>query len=85
MEVLKRYALADRAEGKPRQTIGLENTDLRSAFESMSEDEMLDYAGRPVQYILAEQRGYRRSWFRYRFWRSKIGSTMKVEIVHCPT
>lgn len=37
-------ALADRAEGKPRQTLGIENDVLRSAFESMSEQEKLEYA-----------------------------------------
>ena len=37
-------ALADRAEGKPRQTIGIENATLKQAFERMSDAELDAYA-----------------------------------------
>ena len=36
--------LADRAEGKARQSIEIENTVLRDAFERMSGEELLAYA-----------------------------------------
>jgi hypothetical protein len=36
--------LADRAEGKPRQSLEIENTSLRQAFEHMSEAELDAYA-----------------------------------------
>lgn len=36
--------LADRAEGKARQSIEIENTALREAFERMSGEELLAYA-----------------------------------------
>ena len=36
--------LADRAEGKARQSIEIENTALRDAFERMSSAELEDYA-----------------------------------------
>jgi hypothetical protein len=36
--------LADRAEGKARQTLQIENTALKQAFERMSDAELCDYA-----------------------------------------
>jgi hypothetical protein len=36
--------LADRAEGKARQTLQIENTALKQAFERMSDAELDDYA-----------------------------------------
>jgi hypothetical protein len=36
--------LADRAEGKARQTVQIENTALKRAFERMSDAELDDYA-----------------------------------------
>jgi hypothetical protein len=36
--------LADRAEGKPRQSLEIENTSLREAFERMTETELEQYA-----------------------------------------
>lgn len=36
--------IADRAEGRPRQSIEVENTTLREASERMSNDELLAYA-----------------------------------------
>jgi hypothetical protein len=36
--------LADRAEGKPRQSVEIENTTLRQAFERMSAVELETYA-----------------------------------------
>jgi hypothetical protein len=36
--------LADRAEGKPRQSLEIENTSLRQAFERMSPEELEAYA-----------------------------------------
>jgi hypothetical protein len=36
--------LADRAEGRPRQSVEIENTALRAAFERMSREELEAYA-----------------------------------------
>jgi hypothetical protein len=36
--------LADRAEGKARQTLQIENTTLKEAFERMSDEELDEYA-----------------------------------------
>lgn len=36
--------LADRAEGRPRQSVEIQNTTLRDAFERMSDDELEAYA-----------------------------------------
>ena len=36
--------LADRAEGKPRQSVEIENASLRQAFERMSDVELDTYA-----------------------------------------
>ena len=36
--------LADRAEGKARQSIEIENTALREAFDRMTREELEDYA-----------------------------------------
>ncbi len=36
--------LADRAEGKPRQSVEIENAELREAFERMTIDELRAYA-----------------------------------------
>ena len=36
--------MADRAEGKPRQSIEIQNTRLREAFDRMSRDELENYA-----------------------------------------
>jgi hypothetical protein len=40
--------IADRAEGKPRQSVEIENTTLRAAFERMSRDELEAYAASGV-------------------------------------
>lgn len=37
-------ALADRAEGRPRQSIELEATEIRQAFERMTREELARYA-----------------------------------------
>lgn len=37
-------ALADRAEGRPRQSIELEATEMRQAFEKMTREELAKYA-----------------------------------------
>jgi hypothetical protein len=36
--------IADRAEGKPRQSLEIENVALREAFERMTDEELLAYA-----------------------------------------
>jgi hypothetical protein len=45
--------LADRAEGKPRQSIEIQNTRLREAFDRMSREELENYA----------REGRLRAWF----------------------
>ena len=36
--------IADRAEGKPRQRLEIENSNLRQAFDRMTDEELLAYA-----------------------------------------